>query len=214
MPVRHTVVAGETMATLAERHGFARGANLYEHPDNADLRDRRENPDVLAPGDEVVIPDPEEQRVEVRVDARHRFRVTRPRLRLKLEPRDCNGEALDGWQYVLTAGDTRFEGTVDGPIEHPIPRGINTAQLDLTPEDDALQPLRWELRVGHLDPVETVAGQQARLNNLGFACGPNDGDAGPRTQQGVRSFQTAHGLEEDGTCSQAVADKLRELYGC
>ncbi|MGH1340341.1 MAG: peptidoglycan-binding protein [Nannocystales bacterium] len=214
MPVRHTVVAGETLAVLAERHGFARGADLYEHPDNASLRERRENPDVLAPGDEVVIPDPAVGLAEVRVDARHRFRVQRPRQQLRLAPRGCDGQPLDGWQYVLTAGAERFEGTVDGPIVHPVAFGVEEARLELHPDDDTQTPLRWDLRVGHLDPAETVEGQQARLNNLGFSCGPADGDAGPRTQRGIRDFQAAHGLDVDGNCTEAVRDRLREVYGC
>lgn len=212
MPIRHTVAAGETLAAIAEQHGFARGAKLHRHPDNAGLRELRDNPDVLAPGDEVVIPDREEARVEVRVDTRHRFRLERPRQSLRLEPRGSEGETLDGWDYVLIAGETRFEGTVDGAIEHPLPFGVDTAQLELVHDDET--PLRWDLRIGHLDPADTVTGQQARLNNLGFVCGATDGDAGPRTEQSIRSFQAAYGLEVDGTCSQAVADKLREVYGC
>lgn len=214
MSIRHTVVAGETLAALAERHGFARGADLHQHPDNAGLRERRKNPDVLAPGDEVVIPDPVAGRVEVRVGARHRFRVQRPRQSLRLVPQGCNGESLDGWDYVLIAGEERFEGTVDGAIVHPIPFGVEEARLELRPDDAAKTSLSWDLRVGHLDPAETVEGQQARLNNLGFSCGPTDGDAGPRTQQSIRSFQAAHGLDVDGVCSAAVVDKLREVYGC
>ena len=39
---------------------------------------------------------------------------------------------------------------------------------------------------------------QRRLARAGFAFGPIDGRYGPLTEQAVRSFQTAHGLEVDG----------------
>src|SRR4051794_29578662 len=56
MPIRHIVEQGDTIVALAERHGlFAR--TLWEHPQNAALRDLRARMDVLLPGDEVYIPD-------------------------------------------------------------------------------------------------------------------------------------------------------------
>ncbi len=214
MPRRHTVASGETLATLAARHGFSCGSRIYEHPDNTALREQRDNPDVLAPGDVVVIPDPMQHAVEVRVDARHRFRVVRPRQRLRLEPRGCDGKVLEGRCYILETEDARFEGVIDGPIEHPIPLGMSTARLEVRHEDEAEAPLIWDLQVGHLDPVHTAAGQQARLNNLGFSAGAVDANIGPKTEASVRRFQAAHGLEVDGVLSPQGLDKLREEYGC
>jgi peptidoglycan hydrolase-like protein with peptidoglycan-binding domain/tetratricopeptide (TPR) repeat protein len=44
-------------------------------------------------------------------------------------------------------------------------------------------------------PVQVL---QRRLADLGFAPGPIDGRYGPRTEQAVRRFQAAHGLQVDG----------------
>ena len=214
MPRQHTIAAGETLAGLAAEHGFSRGSQIYDHADNASLRERRNNPDILAAGDVVVLPDPTPGAAQIRVGARHRFQVRRPRQQLRLQPLGAEGQALDGWHYVLELENTRFEGVVDGCIEHPIPLGTRRARLEVQPEDDAQPSITWDLQVGHLEPAETAAGLQARLNNLGFSAGAIDANIGPKTEAGLRRFQTAHGLNVDGVFTPEVVDKLREEHGC
>ena len=213
MPRRHTIAAGETFATLAAEHGFARGAQIYDHPDNTALREQRDNPDVLAVGDVVAVPDPAPRSVEIRVGAAHRFRVVRPRHHLRLQPMGCRGEPLDGRNYVLELETIRFEGVVQGRIEHCVPLGTRRGRLEICGTDEE-PALVWALEVGHLEPAETAAGLQARLNNLGFCVGTVDADVGPKTEAGLRRFQEAHGLDPDGRSSAEVLDRLREAYGC
>lgn len=214
MPRQHTTAQGETLASLAAAHGFSRASQLYDHPDNAPLRALRSNPDVLAVGDVVAVPDPSPGAVQVRVSARHRFEVAVPRPQLRLHPVGCDGESLDGRRYVLEVESARFEGVIDGRIEHPISVGARHARLEVERSDDAEPTLIWELQVGHLAPAETAAGLQARLNNLGFGAGEVDADVGPKTQAGIRRFQHAHGLDVDGESSEALVETLREAYGC
>jgi len=214
MPHQHTIAPGETLAELASEHGFSCGSQLYEHADNAALRERRSDPDLLATGDVVVIPDPVPGAAEVRVSARHRFKVTRPRQRLRLQPLGSEGETFDGSDYVLEVEGVRFEGTVDGCIEHPIPVGTRQARLEVSSRTPGQPSIIWDLQVGHLEPVETPAGLQARLNNLGFSPGAIDAAIGPKTEAGIRRFQAAHGLDVDGVCTPETTDKLREEHGC
>jgi hypothetical protein len=56
MSVPYTVVRGDTLSGIARRHGLASWRELYNHPDNADFRRRRPNPDLIFPGDVVMIP--------------------------------------------------------------------------------------------------------------------------------------------------------------
>lgn len=214
MPRQHTIAAGETLAGLAAEHGFSRGSQVYDHPDNASLRERRSNPDILAAGDVVVLPDPVPGAAQVRVGARHRFQITRPSQNLRIQPLGCDGQPLDGYRYVLELESTRFEGVIDGSITHPIPLHTRRARLVVEPDDESQPSIIWDLQVGHLEPAETPAGLQARLNNLGFSAGAVDADVGPKTEAALRSFQTAHGLNVDGTCTSEVTNKLREEYGC
>jgi peptidoglycan hydrolase-like protein with peptidoglycan-binding domain len=45
---------------------------------------------------------------------------------------------------------------------------------------------------------------QKTLNNLGHACGPEDGGMGPNTHPCIRSFQKANDLGETGTVNEAT----------
>ena len=50
---------------------------------------------------------------------------------------------------------------------------------------------------------------QERLTALGYDPGPIDGDAGPRTNDAIRRFQSAAGLSVDGEISSTLLMKLR-----
>ena len=55
----HSVAQGETIQRIAKQHGIANWRAVWQHPHNAELRARRRDPNVLAVGDEVFVPDPE-----------------------------------------------------------------------------------------------------------------------------------------------------------
>ncbi|MEN8152040.1 MAG: peptidoglycan-binding domain-containing protein, partial [Planctomycetota bacterium] len=63
-----------------------------------------------------------------------------------------------------------------------------------------------------LDPVETTAGAQQRLNNLGFACGTESGELTSRTQRALRSFQSMYGLEVTGEPNEETTQQIRDLF--
>ena len=81
------------------------------------------------------------------------------------------------------------------------------AWLQLTPEDPE-EEFFWSLALGALDPMETVTGVQARLNNLGFCCGKVDNVVGPRTRAALRAFQSSENLEVTGEVDDATRSKL------
>lgn len=55
--MEHVVRQGECLSAIAKRYGFASYRIIYDHPDNAELRRARPNPNLLFPGDVIVIPD-------------------------------------------------------------------------------------------------------------------------------------------------------------
>jgi hypothetical protein len=57
MSQKHVVEAGECLTSIARLYGFVNWRVIYDAADNAALRKLRPNPELLAPGDEVAIPD-------------------------------------------------------------------------------------------------------------------------------------------------------------
>lgn len=62
------------------------------------------------------------------------------------------------------------------------------------------------LKIGSVG--EAVTALQAQLKTRGFDPGPADGDFGPATEQAVRSFQQAQGLDVDGVVGVQTSSAL------
>jgi nucleoid-associated protein YgaU len=70
MPIRHFVQQGECLSRIARRYGVREWRVVWDSPENEQLRAKRQNPNVLYPGDVVVIPDAAPGRSLSRVPAR------------------------------------------------------------------------------------------------------------------------------------------------
>ncbi len=216
MSVRvHVVREGEWLDTIAHEYGFASGLELYEDSLNAGLRELRKDPAVIQPGDEIWIPPcPYEAEViplasggeEAELD------VALPGVqKLVLVMRDAQGEPMANLDYNLRIGGWSTSGKTDGDGKLEQEFDTRLLRFDHYVLDIAGQTLR--IRLGHLDPVESVKGVQARLNNLGYDCGPVDGIVGAQTRAAVRRFQADHDLQVDGIAGPKTQKKLDEVYG-
>ena len=56
MSTPYEVKSGDWLQKIAEAHGFESWRDLYYHADNAAFRQLRPNPDLIYPGDIVMIP--------------------------------------------------------------------------------------------------------------------------------------------------------------
>ena len=113
---------GECLSSIAKRYGFQKWKALYDHPSNAELKKKRKNPNVIFPGDQVVIPDKEPKEVEVATAKLHTFKVALPRAKVRVVLKDGKGQAFAGKKYILSAGGQDIEGQTggDGLVEQPI----------------------------------------------------------------------------------------------
>ena len=212
MAETYVVQQGDCLSSIASARGFAHWRTIYDHPGNAAFRRLRPNPNLIYPGDSILIPDKEPTGADVATGATHTFRLKRSRTLLRLRLLDANGEPWANRPFELAAGDHRTSGTTgaDGKIEEPIPPDAPDGHLRLDIGDN--KAIEVDLRLGHLDPVEEVSGVQARLNNLGFRCGAVDGIAGPLTTAAVMAFQQACDLPATGEADAATRAALRRKH--
>lgn len=215
MTTVYNVVQGDTLTTIAAAFGFEDFRHIYDHPSNSQLREARPDPNLLAPGDEVHVGEPPEpQTHELPTDQRNEIAVPILRHMVRIHFHPHSDGPFDGLQYELVAAREHFEGVVDGAIEHRVPVSARTAKLTVHGVGEDEVSVTWTLALGNLDPIEMVSGYQARLNNMGFACGPVDGLDGPKTRAGVRAFQRHAQVSDDGIVGPTTRGKLLEAYGC
>lgn len=220
MATIHIVEQGEYLSSIAKQYRFANYRTIYDHPQNAEFKRKRPNPNVIFPGDELFIPDKEERYESRSTEQRHRFRLKRPKLLLRIIVKDDEGRPFANAAYTLRVEDQIYKGTTNGKglVQQEIP--IGAVSGDLTLERSRLT---WPLQIGHLDPVDEVivnkaiiTGMQARLNNLGFICGPVDGILGPKTNAAIKAFQkdVLKRADPDGEPDKATRDRLLSEHGC
>ena len=206
----YVVGKGECISSIAYEHGCF-WETLWNYPDNNELKQTRKNPNVLLEGDRLTIPPIRVQEENGSTEQRHRFKAKGVPIDLRIRLL-FDGEPRKNKDYRLVIDNMLIlQGTTDsdGVLQESIPPNSEEGQLLLLPEQQ-----EYLLQLRHLDPIEEITGIQARLNNLGFDCGPVDGKAGPKTKAAVTAFQHENGLTVDGVAGPQTQAKLKAVYGC
>jgi len=207
MPTNHIVQQGECVTQIACAYGLL-PATLWRDGNNDRLRQARHHPNVLKPGDTLVIPDKRARVEDCATQSRHRFR--RKGVPSKLRIRLLNEEEPRSSQsYTLEVDGVVREGVTDkdGWLEEPIDPAAHSGKLTLAPEEV------YFLNLGHLDPPDSMSGLQQRLAHLGFYLGEVDDEFGPETVDAILSFQESVGLEATGRPDPTTQAALRDSHG-
>jgi hypothetical protein len=212
----HTVRQGECLASLAAQYGLPDWRAIYNHPENASFQQKRPNPNVIAPGDRVYIPDKDALFKNGTTDSKNPFVLARDKTSLLIVAADQDGNPYQQYDYKLTVGENVYEGKTDseGMLRHVIDARAAEGELTVWWPGTPPRHCTWQLKLGHLDPVNQISGIQARLNNLGYNAGPVDGILGPLTKAAVTRFQQKYQLTADGDPGPITQSKLEEIYGC
>lgn len=195
MPKVVKVAANECVASIAFEHGFP-PETIWNDPANAGLKAGRKNPNVLAPGDEVVVPDRRVRSVACATGRVHRFRRRGVPDVVRLRFLDAAGQPRAGVSYLFEMASIRREGTTDeaGWLREVLPPVPGTARVTLGESEI------YVLHVGRLDPVDEVTGLQQRLQNLGYPTAPDPvGELGPATRAAVERFLADRGKPAPGS---------------
>ena len=212
MPIKYTIRQGDSIVDVAYRNGFF-ADTVWEHPDNAELRERRRNKNILMPGDVLTIPDKREKEESAVTGKRHRYRIKGIPAVLRLQLFDGDELPRANQTYKVTIRgpgyETPFEGVTDGEgiLKMAVPPSATEGDLVIGPDQ-----LRIKLRLGHLDPIEELSGVQKRLNNLGFSCGEPDGKLNPATRRALAAFQIRFGLPETGEIDDVTRAKIGSMH--
>lgn len=207
---RHVIRPGECVSTLAARHRLEWKA-IWDHPENAALRRLRSNPNLVAPGDEVFVPDVEPKQLQGATGQAHHFVVSREAVTLRLRL-VASGEPVANAGCTLEADGCSVAGRTDGDgvLEVAVPAELRRARLVVDDRPDA-----WWIEIGALPPPDGVEGARARLRNLGYHVGTGSVRALDEATRGaIAEFQRAHGLEPTAELDDVTLRTLVQAHGC
>ena len=203
MPEEIRVRQGDCISSIADRTGHFPDT-IWDHADNAELKELRGDPNVLEPRDTVVVPDIEPRTESRASQERHRFRRLGVPARLRIRFL-VNDEPRANESYQICIDGEWDEGTLDGDglMDRPLPPQAREGVI-VFGEGDSQD--RYEIRFGSIDPIDSEEGVRGRLEDLGYP-------ARRSQRRAVRSFQEREGLEPTGRLDDETRQKLQEKFG-
>ena len=207
MAINHEVQQGDCISSISYGYGFF-WETVWNHPNNAQLKKARRDPNILAPGDLVFIPDKRLKDERRPTGQMHRFQLKSVPAKLRIQLFEGE-EPRANQAYELTVNDRKLTGktNANGVLTQSIPPDANEGELIIGPHRE-----RFTLLFGYLNPLGELSGVQARLNNLGYDCGAADGQMNEETENALKAFQARFGLTETGEVDGPTRDKLQYLH--
>jgi hypothetical protein len=199
----HTVAQGDCISSIAKQYGVPWDA-VWNHPDNAALKEKRKDPNVLYPGDTVTVPDRNIDFEACATDQRHQFvmKAEKAKLRLRILQAD---KPRAGEAYRLEIdGFAAASGKIDanGYVTQPLPPGASSGKLYV---GSGLTQDVYKLSFGVLDPIDTREGVSGRLVNLGYGA--------DNIEEALKAFQEKEKLPITGEADDATRARLVSRFG-
>jgi hypothetical protein len=207
----HAVSAGENLESIAFLYGFL-APSIWDHPNNADLKKRRQDSCVLAPGDQVYIPELRLRTEDGETNQVHRFKCKNTPALLRFRPL-VFGKPLKNRNYTLVVDDgPPITGKVgdDGTIKQYIRPDAKEAKIVV---GEGFDKFTYNLSLRTLYPFDGIRGIQQRLKQLGHYHGPEDGVENEETKNAIAMFQVRQGLEVTGTADEKTKLMLVKRHG-
>jgi hypothetical protein len=198
----HVVAQGECTSSIADAAGLS-WETVWNHPDNAELREKRKDPNVLYPGDELFVPDVQVKWESRPTTKRHTFIKKTAKVTIHLRVLDADKPRANV-PYTLVVEGTTLSGATDGGgfLKHTIPANAKSGQL--TVGEGASKDV-FELLFGTVDPIDTEEGVRGRLLDLGFVT--------DNLAEAISAFQRKEKLTVTGEADAATCARLKEKFG-
>ena len=217
MPMQK-VGSNESTSSLAKKKGFY-WKTIWEHGQNAQLRQKRKDPNVLAADDDIFIPELVPKKVSKGTESEHVFKRKGEPTKIKMKLLEL-GEPRKNADYIFECDGKLVNGKTNGEgiLEQFVPGDAKSAKLYFKEGAEI-----HSLRLGSLDPHDLASGIIQRLNNCGFkfsARVPRDmsakeafeeGKVGNKGVRALKNFQAQNGLEPNGKLDGATIAKFEEL---
>jgi len=198
----YTVAQGDCVSNIAKQFGLLPDT-IWDHPQNAQLKQLRKDPNVLFPGDALFIPDKTLGIYPRPTDKRHLFKKKGVATKLKIRLMDGD-QPRANVAYKLEVDGNWTTGTTDGDgyINEPIPPNAQKGQLLV---GDGPTQDKHQLKFGTVDPMDTDSGAQGRLLDLGFGT--------DHLPDAINAFQTRTKIPVTGQLDDVTRAKLKEMFG-
>lgn len=208
MAINYQVKQGDCISSIAFENGFF-ADTIWNHPNNAELKKKRKELNLLMPGDIVFVPDKQIKEVSEATNQVHKFKCKNTPEKFKLQLL-IHGEPRANEDYELEIENLMFKGKTDsqGRLEHFIPPDAKKGKLILSNGAEI-----QELMLGNLNPSDEITGVQGRLRNLGLYFGSIDGKMSDELEEAIQEYQFTKNIEPDGKLTQATIDALKQDYG-
>jgi len=140
--------------------------------------------------------------------------VTAP-VPLRVTLQTLGARPVPGAACIVRLGQAAMPVATDGSgtLELELPPGVDRGEIVLQGNGTTLHGVTIPFTIGALPPVDTILGQQARLNNLGYRAGTTDDPSSLVFRSAVEEFQCDEKLVVDGVCGPKTQAKLRSVHG-
>lgn len=212
----YIVRQGDYLAKLAFVKGFD-ADTVWNDPKNEDLRNLRQDPNILAPGDILYVPESKKDDLALQHGTDNDYAATVPKIQIQVTFKDDEGP-FAGESYLINDLGEPVSGTTDGDGGLTVDVPVTTRELHiLFPERNVVYPVL----VGDMDPVREASGVRKRLRHLGYYCDPSRTE-GPESDEGalaaldrlaMRAFQRDHGITPTDEIDDATRAALVQAHG-
>ena len=210
----YVIRAGDYLLQLADRFGFD-PETVWQHGDNADLRAARTDPQQLAPGDVLQIPDTAPEPLQLQNGSSNKFKGHVRKVEVHFTLRAGN-ELLANEPYQvegIPGPPIRGNSDGDGKISFHVPTAVRSVSVYLPH-----MARRMPIVVGGIDPIDTPMGARQRLANLGCYGTGHEAEEGAAVADDARArtatlvFQRRHGLAATGEIDAATRTALADAH--
>lgn len=212
-PEPYVIKQGDYVAKLAAMYGFDAAA-VWSDASNKELRDKREDPNILAPGDVLRFARAEPPGRPIRKASVNRYSVTIPKTKVSVIFVEGD-RGLANEAYLLEGLGKPLEGTTDAAGTVTFDAPVHVREVALTFKE---RGVTYPVRIGNMDPIEEPSGQRKRLQQLGYydefdGNAAGSADDASRLAEAIGAFQAAMGRPVTGIPDQATSDALRKEQG-